>query len=179
MPCPPHEEEQPLVPGKVEASWMESNPVESALRFLESSKLTMGQQCTLAAKKVNSLLGCTRLNITSRSYMVISLCSALVRQTWSTESSSELPSTRDLGKLPQVQRRSGRMTKGLQHLRYKESLRELGLFNLGKEKLWTTLSVCINICWGMIWKLKPVSSRRHPLQRQNTIGTNWNTWNSL
>jgi len=47
MPCPPHEEEQPLAPGKVEASWLESNAVENAVIFLESSKLTMGQQCTL------------------------------------------------------------------------------------------------------------------------------------
>jgi len=36
------------------------------------------------------------------------------------------------------------MTKGLQYLRYKESLRELGQFNLEKKKLWRILSVCIN-----------------------------------
>lgn len=121
-----------------------------------------------------STLGCTMLSITCRSYKVIfSLCSALVRQTWSTESSPGLPSTRDLGILQQVQWRSRRMTKGLQHLRYKESLRELGQFNLEKKKLWRILSVCINTWWGTIWKLEPVSSQRHTLKRQNTIGTNW------
>lgn len=42
-------------------------------------KLSMRQQCALAAKKGHGILGCLRKSITSRSKEVI-LCSALVRQ---------------------------------------------------------------------------------------------------
>ena len=44
-------------------------------------KLTMRQQCALAAKKGHSILGCIRKSITSRlREVILSLYSALVRQ---------------------------------------------------------------------------------------------------
>jgi len=49
-------------------------------RILVDNKWTMSQQCTLVAKKDNSLLGSIRMSLTSRLREIIPpLCSALVR----------------------------------------------------------------------------------------------------
>lgn len=42
------------------ASWLESSFVERDIGVLKDIKLNMNQQCALAAKAANSLLGCTR-----------------------------------------------------------------------------------------------------------------------
>jgi len=54
-------------------------------------KFTMSQQCALARKKDNSNLGCTKREVASHlKEMILPLCSALVRRTWSSGSRSGL-----------------------------------------------------------------------------------------
>jgi len=125
------------------ADMLENNSVERDLGVLVDDRLTMSQQCGLAAKKANGILGCIRRSVASSSKEVLLplyaapsgvLCPVRPHLEYSVQFwAPHIKKDEEI--LERVQRRAMRMMRGLEHLSYEERLRELGLCSLKKRKL--------------------------------------------
>ena len=115
--------------------FLESSPVEKDLGVLVSERLDMNQQCVTSDQKANSILGCINRGMAAERERGLTfllhpcevpsevLCPGL----WP-------PTQEGCGAVGVGPEEAMKMIRGLEHLSYKERLREMGLFSMEKKK---------------------------------------------
>jgi len=92
------------------------------------------------AQKANHTLGCIKRSMAVREREVIlPICSVLVRQ----HSAPGPQHKKDIDLLEQVQRRTTKMMRGLEHLSCELRLRKLRLYSLVKSRFWGDLTAAL------------------------------------
>jgi len=122
---------------KMGSSVIKKSKQERDLGVIIDSTGKSSEQCVLAVKKANSILGMIKRNIHFKSKeVIVKLYKSLVRprlefcvQAWS-------PHLRkDIDMLERVQHRATKLIEGYQHFSYEERLRKTGLISLEKRRV--------------------------------------------
>ncbi|KAJ7400562.1 hypothetical protein BTVI_104327 [Pitangus sulphuratus] len=114
---------------------LESSMTEKDLALLVNIKFNIRQQRALAAKKATDILDCIRSNVACRSRGLILSLYSTGETTFGVLGPVMGSSIQERHGHPgESPVKSTKMMKGLEHIKYKERLRELGQFSAEKRR---------------------------------------------